>query len=208
MKNPPTPLVTGSVPVSSTGCFVYRAFDEDDDLLYVGIADDMLGRQREHKLRSPWVALAVRVEWALYASRQDAELVEKHAIIDEQPNYNIAQNQRRARAAEMGHRRLHHADAWHRLGQEARARREAQRLTQTWVAQQSGASLEWVRGLEHGTVTSGTHKVLAGVEAALWWRAGSVEMTLEGGRPEEMTTAERMAQALEAARAMLEARRS
>lgn len=67
---------------------IYRFFDADDELLYVGISSDPALRWMQHRATKPWASeVAMRViEWL--PSRLDALLAEVQAIRTEQPRYN------------------------------------------------------------------------------------------------------------------------
>ena len=69
-------------------CYVYRFFDAEDRLLYVGIARDLGVRFAAHRRRSPWWADAVRGTTVTYPTRADAELAEGIAIHAEHPLHN------------------------------------------------------------------------------------------------------------------------
>jgi hypothetical protein len=67
---------------------LYRLFDEDGQLLYVGMSCDVWRRQADHRNRSDWYELVVRTEVESYPSRYKALLAEREAIQTENPIYN------------------------------------------------------------------------------------------------------------------------
>ena len=69
---------------------LYRHFDEDGRLLYVGISCDVWRRQADHSNRSHCYDLSVRIETEEYRGRFAAEVAERHAIQTEKPLHNIA----------------------------------------------------------------------------------------------------------------------
>jgi predicted GIY-YIG superfamily endonuclease len=71
---------------------LYRCFDADDHLLYVGISNNPEQRWRAHASTAAWWPEVARktVEWL--ASRSAAETAEVEAIHDEAPKYNRAHN--------------------------------------------------------------------------------------------------------------------
>lgn len=69
---------------------LYRHFDADGYLLYVGISLAPLARTRQHRLTSAWIRDVVRVDIEWYASRRRAERAEWEAIRAEKPLYNLA----------------------------------------------------------------------------------------------------------------------
>lgn len=68
---------------------LYRLFDKEGRLLYVGVAFDPAERWKDHAMFKPWWPLAVRkvIEW--HPTRTEALLCEATAIRDESPLHNI-----------------------------------------------------------------------------------------------------------------------
>ncbi|MBP5892819.1 GIY-YIG nuclease family protein [Streptomyces scabiei] len=68
---------------------LYRCFDADEELLYVGISYDPTARWKQHQSNSPWWRdVAVRtVEW--FDDRPAAEAAERKAIQTEGPRHNV-----------------------------------------------------------------------------------------------------------------------
>lgn len=74
---------------------LYRLFDADDELLYVGISKDPKARWEQHRDKPWWRDVSMRViEW--YDDRPTAERAERKAIETEGPRYNIVHNYRPA----------------------------------------------------------------------------------------------------------------
>lgn len=73
-------------------CALYRHFDVDDLLLYLGVSDDPISRGRQHARGSDWVKYAVRAEVTWYDSRAEALAAEAAAIIAERPIFNLQHN--------------------------------------------------------------------------------------------------------------------
>lgn len=71
-------------------CQLYRHFDAQGDLLYVGMSLSAVNRLSGHKSASKWFAEIARVEVENFASREEAAFAEDEAIILENPRYNIA----------------------------------------------------------------------------------------------------------------------
>lgn len=67
---------------------VYRHFDADNRLLYVGMAANPARRLSEHNSRSGWAALVatITVEW--FDTRDEAVAAERAAIKRERPQHN------------------------------------------------------------------------------------------------------------------------
>ncbi len=68
---------------------LYRLYDVDGRLLYVGITFDLRNRWADHAQRKSWWEAVVRrdVEW--HETRYSAEAAECAAILAERPAYNI-----------------------------------------------------------------------------------------------------------------------
>ncbi|MBM1556687.1 GIY-YIG nuclease family protein [Sulfitobacter mediterraneus] len=66
---------------------LYRHFDAEGALMYIGITTDPERRLSEHIKSGRWPIASVRVEWV--QSALDAAAVERRAIIEENPKHNI-----------------------------------------------------------------------------------------------------------------------
>lgn len=71
---------------------LYRWWDEDDALLYVGISDHLGSRTHGHAMGSSWMEFAVRSAVERYPSRRAALDAEEAAIKAEQPLFNDVHN--------------------------------------------------------------------------------------------------------------------
>jgi|GEM_PF-5834944 len=71
---------------------LYRHFDSEGTLLYVGVSLSVLTRLVQHKSSSSWYASVTQITIENYESREDAELAEKHAIESERPIWNVVYN--------------------------------------------------------------------------------------------------------------------
>lgn len=69
-------------------CCLYRHFDSEGVLLYVGISQDPNRRTFQHIESSKWVQYAVRMEGVWYDSAAAAEEAEAVAILTENPVFN------------------------------------------------------------------------------------------------------------------------
>ncbi|WP_328344658.1 DnaB-like helicase N-terminal domain-containing protein [Micromonospora sp. NBC_00421] len=76
----------------STVTALYRWFDADGTLLYIGITNDPHVRQSAHAKKSSWADFAVRGTIERFPSRQEAEAAEKAAIEAERPLFNHIYN--------------------------------------------------------------------------------------------------------------------
>ncbi|MDM5264777.1 GIY-YIG nuclease family protein [Sulfurovum sp. XTW-4] len=71
---------------------LYRHFDKDDNLLYVGISISALQRLSQHKDVSGWYHEISKITIEKFSSLDDARKAEKHAIWNELPKYNMQLN--------------------------------------------------------------------------------------------------------------------
>lgn len=67
---------------------LYRYFDKNAVLLYVGITKDPGARDEQHARSSAWHPLHIRREVQWFEMRSDAEVAERSAIRDEAPLFN------------------------------------------------------------------------------------------------------------------------
>lgn len=80
----------GHQPVTS----LYRLFDKEGHLLYVGIGHSALVRLGAHLREKPWSADVAHAEIEHYDSRSAAEDAEREAIRAEKPLHNVVHNGR------------------------------------------------------------------------------------------------------------------
>lgn len=73
---------------------LYRFFDRDGKLLYIGITHNIERRTAQHRSDKPWAALIHRTTVDVYLSRKAAFSAERRAIRRERPRYNVVHNQR------------------------------------------------------------------------------------------------------------------
>ena len=69
--------------------YLYRYYDADGTLLYIGIASDMARRSRQHASTSGWWPEAVKVVVEDVLTRKQAEILEACAIRAERPRHNV-----------------------------------------------------------------------------------------------------------------------
>lgn len=67
---------------------VYRAYDENDTLLYVGMTTNWTLRQRAHRKTAPWWAAMTVVDLEEFPTATDALDAEGDAIREESPRFN------------------------------------------------------------------------------------------------------------------------
>ncbi|MAM60881.1 hypothetical protein [Maritimibacter sp. UBA3975] len=67
---------------------LYRHFDKDGDLLYVGISLSAIDRSKQHKNGSDWWQEVASITVENFASRAAAERAERRAISSERPIHN------------------------------------------------------------------------------------------------------------------------
>jgi predicted GIY-YIG superfamily endonuclease len=68
---------------------LYRLFDADDNLLYVGISFMPENRLNQHRREKPWWCQVARRELVSYPDRNAAADAERKAIANERPIYNV-----------------------------------------------------------------------------------------------------------------------
>ena len=71
---------------------LYRLFDFDGNLLYVGTSYDSKRRLRQHRTRKHWFEQVARVETESFPTKEAASAAEVAAIRAEGPKYNHAYN--------------------------------------------------------------------------------------------------------------------
>lgn len=76
---------------------VYRLYDKNDRLIYIGATHHLPMRMKFHEQRSWWNDLIGRIEYADYPTRDDALAAEAVAIQEEEPVYNVLHRQGRHR---------------------------------------------------------------------------------------------------------------
>ena len=69
---------------------LYRHFDADDRLLYVGISDCLSARDKQHAATAHWHVQVARTETQWCLSRNHAFALEKVAIQFETPLFNVS----------------------------------------------------------------------------------------------------------------------
>jgi predicted GIY-YIG superfamily endonuclease len=72
---------------------LYRAFNTDDELLYVGISNNFMTRLHQHESRSKWHKLAAKMTLMHFDTRELAEEAELVAIRSEKPLFNKKDNE-------------------------------------------------------------------------------------------------------------------
>lgn len=68
---------------------LYRHFDKDGKLLYVGVSLSTMKRLSQHKKASHWFNEITSVTIQKYKSRQEALDAERSAIVEENPIHNL-----------------------------------------------------------------------------------------------------------------------
>lgn len=71
---------------------LYRHYDKDNNLLYVGISISSIARFGAHKSTSTWAYDSVKMTTEWFETRHEAQQAEKDAITKECPIYNIQHN--------------------------------------------------------------------------------------------------------------------
>jgi len=71
---------------------LYRLYDKDGELLYVGITSDVVSRMAGHRADKFWWEEVAEKRFEYMESRAELEAAERIAIIRERPLYNITYN--------------------------------------------------------------------------------------------------------------------
>ena len=96
----PTPLVAGMQELAkrkeaqylARRSYVYRMWDKDGVLLYIGKSNKPLDRWKQHHRDKPWFEQATRFEYEPHEDEAAAYAAEREAIKTEHPLYNIVNN--------------------------------------------------------------------------------------------------------------------
>lgn len=75
-------------------CELYRHFDKDGALVYVGISNSALKRTMNHRSQSKWFDIVVRIEIERFPDRETALAAEEAAIQNEKPLLNLRYGRR------------------------------------------------------------------------------------------------------------------
>ena len=72
-----------------TETVLYRAFNAEGDVIYIGISSRITQRTRAHDLGSHWFDDVVRIELEHHPTREEALAAEATAIGTEKPRHNV-----------------------------------------------------------------------------------------------------------------------
>lgn len=87
-----THLSDDTVPVEEPNA-VYRFYDAQDRLLYIGVSMNLLARWKAHDRQKDWWRQVVRATIEHFDTREAALEAEETAIRTEKPLYNVTHNQ-------------------------------------------------------------------------------------------------------------------
>lgn len=73
-----------------TAAYVYRCFDTDGRLVYVGLTEQLFQRLDTHYRYTWWAPQVARVRATVYPNRERARRVERTAILEERPRWNVS----------------------------------------------------------------------------------------------------------------------
>jgi len=86
---------------------LYRHYDKDDNLLYVGISLSAYARLSQHILISEWAGISVKMTIEHFSNRQDALDAERIAIAIEKPIFNVIHNKKEVKDQEQEYIRVY-----------------------------------------------------------------------------------------------------
>ena len=72
-----------------TAHYVYRVYDKSERLIYVGVCKNLSQRIDTHRMNTWWASDAAKVKASVYPSPEAARAVERAAIREEDPRWNI-----------------------------------------------------------------------------------------------------------------------
>ena len=81
-----------SAPAKSDTHVLYRFYDAEGALLYIGITNNPPARFRQHRGAKSWWDAVANIKLETFDSRRALEVAERGAIKSEKPKYNIAMN--------------------------------------------------------------------------------------------------------------------
>jgi predicted GIY-YIG superfamily endonuclease len=81
--------------------YLYRHYDAEGRLLYVGISNHLFVRTAKHRNSAPWFREVRRIDVLLYNSREEALDAESAAIKDENPQHNKLRAKRKKPTEEL-----------------------------------------------------------------------------------------------------------
>lgn len=71
---------------------LYRIFDADDELLYIGITNNPRSRMMDHVRTKGWARRIAYITFEHFSSRDELFATERQAVADEFPTFNVAHN--------------------------------------------------------------------------------------------------------------------
>ena len=90
------PVIRKANDLSLTPTDLYRLYDTNGVLLYVGISNRWPSRMKQHTKDKQWFNSVGKVEISHYCTRREAEAAEKAAIKSERPIHNVLHNKKEA----------------------------------------------------------------------------------------------------------------
>lgn len=75
-------------------CYLYKHWDKNDNLLYVGISLSAVARLKQHSRKADWYDKIAKITIEKFCSREEAIDAEKLAIIMEKPLFNKQHNKK------------------------------------------------------------------------------------------------------------------
>lgn len=82
--------------MDNTKTALYRCYDNENNLLYIGISLSAINRLSQHKSHSKWFDAIAKVDVEWFQDRDSAILAEMEAVRIEQPKFNVFLKHRKA----------------------------------------------------------------------------------------------------------------
>ena len=85
---------------------LYRAFNQSNELLYIGISCSVMNRMQGHKGQSCWFKEMTTLKTEHYDTREEALTAESKAIKEEKPRYNVQGRAKKQKDIEKNYDRI------------------------------------------------------------------------------------------------------
>lgn len=155
---------------------LYRLFDADTRLLYVGITNAPESRWNQHRIEKAWWKDVAEKAVTWFDSRQEAESAESVAIRTEHPIWNVKGRDKDAMA-----RPSNLTGDWRAIGRAVFLRRaELGMASRQDLAERAGVHINTIGRIERGAPLTRRGSTWDRLEAALRWPSGYLDRLARG----------------------------